>query len=447
MEKRSRVAVIGAGPCGLAQLVAFQSAKQKDAEIPEVVCFEKQSDIGGLWNYTWRTGVDEYGEPVHGSMYRFLWSNAPKEVEERSVYTFDEHFGKPTSSFPPRSALESYVIGAAKKYDVMKYIRLNTTVLDVRSHNEKFTVTVRNQVDRKEYSEDFDYVVVASGHFSFPNIPYFNGIETFNGRVLHSHDFRSALEFKGKDILLVGSSYSEEDIGSQCWKYGCKSVTISYRTRPPQFKWPDCWSEVPLLQNVEGNTCTFKDGSKKDVDVIMLCTGYLHLFPFMADNLKLKTKNILYPRGLYNGVVFVDNPKCMYLGMQDQFYTFSMFDLQAWYARDVIMGRIKLPSKEEMLVDVEKWHKEEQTRTDAHGLIDFQGKYCQVLADMTDYPKFNIRLANEALYKWVEDKLVDIMAYRDQGGFESPITGTLSVAPSKPWVEEMDDSLKSFVEQ
>ena len=74
-----RIAIIGAGPSGLAQLRAFAAAKRKGADIPEVVCFEKQSDWGGLWNYTWRTGVDEYGNQCHGSMYRYLWSNGPKE--------------------------------------------------------------------------------------------------------------------------------------------------------------------------------------------------------------------------------------------------------------------------------------------------------------------------------------------------------------------------------
>ncbi|MDN7664096.1 hypothetical protein [Burkholderia cenocepacia] len=65
---KKRVAIIGAGPSGLAQLRAFQSAEAKGADIPELVCFEKQSDWGGMWNYTWRTGLDENGEPVHGSM-------------------------------------------------------------------------------------------------------------------------------------------------------------------------------------------------------------------------------------------------------------------------------------------------------------------------------------------------------------------------------------------
>ena len=50
----TRVAIIGAGPSGIAQLRAFQSAAEQGADIPEVVCFEKQNDWGGLWNYTWR---------------------------------------------------------------------------------------------------------------------------------------------------------------------------------------------------------------------------------------------------------------------------------------------------------------------------------------------------------------------------------------------------------
>ena len=51
----TRVAIIGAGPCGMAQLRAFQSARDQGTPIPELVCYEKQQDWGGMWNYTWRT--------------------------------------------------------------------------------------------------------------------------------------------------------------------------------------------------------------------------------------------------------------------------------------------------------------------------------------------------------------------------------------------------------
>ena len=50
----------------------------------------------------------------------------------------------------------------------------------------------------------------------------------------------------------------------------------------------------------------------------------------------------------------------MYLGMQDQFYTFNMFDAQAWYARDVILEKIELPSFDDMQAHTLEWHKKEK---------------------------------------------------------------------------------------
>src|SRR5690606_3148594 len=124
---------------------------------------------------------------------------------------------------------------------------------------------------------------------------FFDGLEQFPGRVLHAHDFRDACEFADKDLLLVGSSYSAEDIGTQCYKYGAKSVTFSYRSAPMGYDWPAAFDEKPLLLRVEGNTAHFADGSSKDVDAIVLCTGYQHHFPFLADELTLRTRNRLYP--------------------------------------------------------------------------------------------------------------------------------------------------------
>lgn len=248
-----RVAIIGAGPSGLAQLRAFQSAFDKGAEPVELVCFEKQSDWGGQWNYTWRTGLDANGEPVHSSMYRYLWSNGPKECLEFADYSFEEHFGKPIASYPPRAVLWDYIKGRVEKAGVRRFIRFNCPVrhVEYRESDATFLVTVHDHDRDVVESEVFDHVVVASGHFSTPNVPEFEGFDSFNGRILHAHDFRDALEFRGKSLLLVGSSYSAEDIGSQCYKYGVRSITTCYRTRPMGFDWPDNWDERPLLQRVD----------------------------------------------------------------------------------------------------------------------------------------------------------------------------------------------------
>ena len=65
-----KVCVIGAGPSGMSFMCWAAKFAREGRKVPEVTCFEKQSDWGGLWNYSWRTGTDENGEPVHGSMYR-----------------------------------------------------------------------------------------------------------------------------------------------------------------------------------------------------------------------------------------------------------------------------------------------------------------------------------------------------------------------------------------
>ena len=441
-----RVAVIGAGPSGLAQLRAFQSAKAGGADVPEIVCYEKQADWGGLWNYTWRTGLDEYGEPVHCSMYRYLWSNGPKEGLEFADYSFEEHFGKQIASYPPREVLFDYIEGRVKRAGVRDAIRFRTTVrqVDYDDATGLFAVTARNLATDEETTESFDDVVVASGHFSTPNVPHFDGLDRFNGRVLHAHDFRDAVEFRDKDILIIGTSYSAEDIGSQCWKYGCKSVTVSHRTAAMGYDWPDNWKEVPLLQKVEGNTCTFKDGSTADVDAIILCTGYLHYFPFMVPELRLRTANRLATADLYKGVVWVDNPKLFYLGMQDQWYTFNMFDAQAWYVRDVIMGRIQMPDRDARAADVVEREASEDAIEDDYGAIRYQGDYVRELIAETDYPSFDVDGANDAFFQWKKHKKQSIMTFRDNS-YRSVMTGTMAPAHHTVWVDAMDDSMKSYL--
>ena len=379
-------------------------------------------------------------------MYRYLWSNGPKECLEFADYTFDEHFGFPIASYPPRAVLWDYIKGRVEKSDVRKYIRFNTAVRDV-SYSQasgKFTIVAHDLEANHTLSDEYDYVVVANGHFSTPNAPYFPGFETFLGRVLHAHDFRDAVEFTEKDILIIGTSYSAEDIGSQCHKYGAKSVTISHRTNPIGFDWPDSWREVPLLTMVEGKTAHFKDGTTKDVDAIILCTGYLVHFPFLPDDLRLETGNRLWPLGIYKGVVWEANPKLFYLGVQDQYYTFNMFDAQAWYARDVILGRIELPPAEEMAEHSQAWRDREETLADEEQNIWFQGDYVRELIAATDYPNFDVEGVNNTFMEWEHHKEADIMGFRDNG-YRSVMTGTMAPQHHTPWMEAMDDSLEAYL--
>ena len=68
-----KVCIIGAGPSGLSMLCWVSKLGREGRKVPEVICYEKQGNWGGQWNNSWRTGLDEFGEPVHGSMYRSVF--------------------------------------------------------------------------------------------------------------------------------------------------------------------------------------------------------------------------------------------------------------------------------------------------------------------------------------------------------------------------------------
>jgi trimethylamine monooxygenase len=377
-------------------------------------------------------------------MYRYLWSNGPKECLEFADYSFDEHFKQPIPSFPPREVLYEYILGRAKNGNLKKYIKFSTTVSNVNFNGSQFELTSINKKENKITKEIFDYVVVSTGHFSVPYIPEYEGMKSFSGRILHGHDFRDAEEFRNKDVVVLGSSYSAEDIALQCYKYGAKSVTIGYRNNPMGFKWPNGMKEVHYLDRLEGSKAIFKDGHEQNADAIILCSGYLHHFPFLDDSLKLKTGNRLYPPKLFKGIVWQDNHQLIYLGMQDQFHTFNMFDCQAWYARDVIMGKIKLPSDAEIEADIKKWVAEEESLEDPIQMIDFQTEYTKELHAASDYPAIDFELMRKHFKDWEHHKEEDILTYRNRS-FSSPVTGTVAPIHHTPWAEAMDDSMDTFM--
>lgn len=202
---------------------------------------------------------------------------------------------------------------------------------------------------------------------------------------------------------------------------------------------------MPALKSVEGQTCHFIDGTSKTVDAIILCTGYLHYFPFLSDDLRLETNNRLYPSNLYKGVMWYNNPKLFYIGMQDQWYTFNMFDAQAWYARDIMLGRITPPATKEEWLKIDKaWQDREETLEGDEQMIVYQGEYVKELIAATDYPTFDIDAVNKTFFEWEHAKHENIMTFRDER-HRSVMTGDMSAAYPTTWLEEPDDTLKNYL--
>ena len=137
-------------------------------------------------------------------------TNGLNEMLELPDYSFVEHFGHAITSYPPRAVMLDYLQGWAKKHNIQ--ITLNRKVVSVQYNlegKEKFHVISEDTRTASRSMVKFDYVVVATGHFSVPNyIKMYKGMDQFPGFIIHAHNFRDAREYAGKRLLIVGNGYS-----------------------------------------------------------------------------------------------------------------------------------------------------------------------------------------------------------------------------------------------
>lgn len=68
-------------------------------------------------------------------------------------------------------------------------------------------------------------------------------------------------------------------------------------------------------------------------------------FPFMEEKLKLRTNSRKWPKNLYKGCVWIPNPKLFYVGMGNYWICQLIFDIQAWYVRDIITKKLSIPDQ------------------------------------------------------------------------------------------------------
>jgi len=194
-----KVAVIGAGACGLPAIKCCL-----DEEL-EVVCFERETDIGGLWNYK------ATARPDQSTVLRSTVTNACKEVMSYSDFLVP-------AEFPPflrHDRMLQYFHRYADQFRLRQYIRFKTEVVEVRRaadfvHTGRWMVTTRqrgsaatdeDRVDQRiTKTELFDAVLVCNGHDTQQFLPQFDNQEHFVGNILHSHDFRS-VAFLPRDAL------------------------------------------------------------------------------------------------------------------------------------------------------------------------------------------------------------------------------------------------------
>ncbi|VDO10989.1 unnamed protein product [Haemonchus placei] len=213
-----RVCVVGAGVSGLPSIKA---CKEQGLD---VVCYEKTSDLGGLWNYR-PNQKDTIGKTlsysghfqIGGTVMASTVVNTSKEIMAYSDFPPPEEW----PNFMHHSKVNEYLHLYADHFDLKRHIRFNTSVKHISEEGDGFKVELENgEVNH------FDKVLLCTGHHAEPKHPQLRDVEKFKGKIMHAYDYRDSKGFENKNVFLLGIGNSALDIAVDLAKIA-KSVSFS----------------------------------------------------------------------------------------------------------------------------------------------------------------------------------------------------------------------------
>jgi len=412
-----QVAVIGAGAAGLcaARHIIYSTANRATPTV-----FEKSNCIGGTWVFNPQTGKDERGEPIHSSMYLDLRTNLPKEV----MAFPDFPFKNADESFLHHSKVLEYLEDYCRHYDLYKNIKFNTKIVNVEPLNNKgscdvkesWNVQYKNLETNEVHQDVFDAVLVCNGHYSEPRYPKIPGLELFEGKVVHSHDFRYSQDFKDENIIILGAAASGTDIAVEISKH-VNQVYLSHNNPLIPSKLPANVAQVRGIERcLSPNGFVLTDGSRVQCDSLILATGYNYDFPFLSEKCGISVENNQV-KPLYKHFLNIEHPSMGLIGMPLQICPLPLFDNQIRYFVKILMKEVDIPTKAEMYEDTEK-EKNYRINTlgmrekDFHKMGDLQWDYnadIAKLANIQPLPPVIEKLYREV---WSRRKL-DLVQYKN----------------------------------
>ncbi|XP_054276741.1 senecionine N-oxygenase-like [Macrosteles quadrilineatus] len=369
-----RVAVIGAGASGLCV------ARHLTANVNfSCIVYEQTGNVGGTWVYTEATGTDEFGLPITSSMYKNLRTNAPTMITQFPDFPFISE-----NTFTDASEVLHYLEDYCDHFNLKDHIKFFHSVKCVKPEKDKWHVVSVDLLRNREYVDYFDAVAVCIGHFSVPKVPDLPGITSFQGEVFHSHSYRVPEVFKDQTLLVVGAGFSGTDVTFDTSKFASK-VYLSHRAAKLGL-FSDNVEEVPLVKEVLGDHVIFDDDTTSEhIDVIILCTGYIYSFPFLSPECGINIVDGNYVEPLYKHVININHPTMGFIALTRRTFTFPLFNQQALFFVKSLK-EFQLPSREEMLADLNSFIKEKQDRnlpmTTYHDLYDELKDYMGQLEKM-----------------------------------------------------------------
>ena len=179
------VLVVGAGLAGIG------SACQLRRTMPELslAILEARAVSGGTWD-----------------LFRY-----PGIRSDSDMYTYSYGFKPWTdkSAIADGDSILNYIREAADEYDLNQHIRYNHKVVSAHwcSQDKLWTVTVVRSDGEEQLAIRCRFILSCTGYYDYKQgyTPEFDGIDDFQGEIVHPQFWPEQLDYKDKRVVVIGS--------------------------------------------------------------------------------------------------------------------------------------------------------------------------------------------------------------------------------------------------
>ena len=201
------IVVIGAGQAGLS--AAYHLKKRGIKPGKGFVILDDEPHAGGAWQHRWDS----------------LTLSTVNGINDLPGLTFAEAVHIQDKELQANKAVPAYYEKYEKEYDlpIIRPLRVDK----VEENNGRFLI----RTNGVQFSARG--IVNATGTWKTPNIPHYPGIEKFEGRQLHTNQYKNAEEFIGQHVIIVGGGISAVQLLGEISKV---TETTWVTRRPPDFR-------------------------------------------------------------------------------------------------------------------------------------------------------------------------------------------------------------------
>jgi thioredoxin reductase len=204
---KTDIVVIGAGQAGLSS--AYHLKRRGLVPGQSFIVLDGSPQPGGAWQYRWPS----------------LTLSTVNRIHDLPGMRFSEAIDTDATEVEARLAVPQYYAAYEQAFGLSVYRPVRVTVVCDRGER------LRLETDRGDLSARG--IMNATGTWETPYIPKYPGAERFEGRQLHTRDYRTSAEFANKHVIIVGAGISALQLLDEISRV---TSTTWVTRRPPEFR-------------------------------------------------------------------------------------------------------------------------------------------------------------------------------------------------------------------